>query len=407
MQDFHWLVLALVVIAVLRRLFGISTTPTPESAPRFQPRWRTLEQAMAQPGDNLLLLRLLAAAAVIYGHSYAICGIAGASDHIARQGWGYGLYSGSIAVQVFFLISGFLVTAAWLRRPDPGFFLASRCLRVLPGYLACLVLSALVLGALLTELPLGEYYANPDTWGYIHRNAALATGMAWTLPGVFTDNPLRNTVNGSIWTLAVEVRVYVWLAAFGLLGLLDRRERLLYATLLLVVALQTAFPLPLMPIDEYTRLGAFFLAGSLFYRWRALIPFHGALLLPLAVLTVLAHGGAWFLPLYGLTLAYATFWFAYGPRWLLAYNRCGDYSYGVYLWGFPLQQLVAQLLPVPTPTRITLLALPLALIAGVLSWHLLEQPALKLKRWFGRAAPASGSGTPASAMPAPGPASAG
>ena len=64
---------------------------------------------------------MIAAAAVIYGHSYAISGIPGAADHIARQGWGHGLYSGSIAVQVFFAISGFLVTGAWLRRPDAAY----------------------------------------------------------------------------------------------------------------------------------------------------------------------------------------------------------------------------------------------------------------------------------------------
>lgn len=381
MQDFHWLALALVLIAVLRRWLLPPSVDANVPAPAAPP-WTTLAQAMARPGDNLLLMRLLAAAAVIYGHSYAICGIAGASDHIARQNWGYGLYSGSIAVQVFFLISGFLVTAAWLRRPDPSFFLASRVLRIVPAYLACLILSALVLGAALTTLPLGDYYASAETWRYIRRNLVLTTEMAWTLPGVFTTNPLANTINGSIWTLPVEARVYAWLAVFGLLGLLDRRERLLYAAAILAVALYARYPLPLMAMDEYLRLGGFFLAGSLFYRWRDLIPFHGALIPLLAALSVFAHGSDWFMPLYATGLAYTTFWFAYGPKFLLAFNRVGDYSYGVYLWGYPLQQLVAHWLPTPTPTRITLLALPLALAAGIASWHCLEQPVLRLKsRW--------------------------
>jgi peptidoglycan/LPS O-acetylase OafA/YrhL len=135
-----------------------------------------------------------------------------------------------------------------------------------------------------------------------------------------------------------------------------------------------------MPMDEFLRLGGFFLAGCAFYRWRDLIPFHGALFAALSVLAVLAHGGTWFLTLFGLALAYGVFWFAYGPRFLLGFNRLGDYSYGVYLWGFPLQQVVAQLLPVPTPTRITLIALPCAIVAGALSWHLLEKPLLRLKR---------------------------
>lgn len=67
-------------------------------------------------------------------------------------------------------------------------------------------------------------------------------------------------------------------------------------------------------------------------------------------------------------------------RFLPGFNRLGDYSYGVYLWRFPIQQVIAQLLPVPTPARITLIALPCAIAIGALSWHLLEKPLLRLKR---------------------------
>ncbi|TDR45834.1 peptidoglycan/LPS O-acetylase OafA/YrhL [Tahibacter aquaticus] len=379
MEDFHWILLALTLIAAARAWLG----PPPvriETAAAPVRRWRSLGQAMAAPGDNLLLLRLLAASAVIYGHSYALCGIPGAVDHIARHNWGYGLYSGSIAVQVFFVVSGFLVSGAWLRRPDLAFFLRSRVLRIVPAYLACLVISALVLGGLLTTLPRSDYFAHADTWRYIWKNLTFSTEMAWTLPGVFTGNPLPNTVNGSLWTLVVEVRVYLWLAIFGLLGLLDRRERLFYALAILAAYLYAPLTLPMMPMNEFLRLGGFFAAGCAFYRWRDDIPFHGGLVVVLAALAVIAHGSEWFMPLYGLALAYAVFWFAYGPRFLLFFNRLGDYSYGVYLWGFPLQQLVALWLPTPTPTRITLIALPLALIAGALSWHLLEQPMLRFKR---------------------------
>lgn len=378
MEDFHWLLAALVVIACWRRWRLPSVAPVPADTPLPALPWRTLEQAMAASGDNLLLLRLLAASAVIYGHSYAICGIPGAQDHISRLG--YGLYSGSIAVQVFFAISGFLVTGAWLRRPDLAFFLRSRVLRIVPAYLACLAISALVLGTVLTELPRAQYLADPATWRYIWKNLAFSVEMVWTLPGVFVHNPLPNTVNGSLWTLVVEARVYVWLALFGLLGLLDRRERFFYAAALLAAALYAPFALPMMPMDEFLRLGGFFLAGSAFYRFRDVIPFHGAIAPLLIVATVLARGSDWFMPLYGLGLCYGVFWFAYGPRFLLGFNRLGDYSYGVYLWGFPIQQVVAMLLPVPTPTRITLIALPCAIVAGVLSWHLIEKPMLRFKR---------------------------
>jgi peptidoglycan/LPS O-acetylase OafA/YrhL len=377
MQDFHWFLFALIAAALWRRWHA---PPHDADDALPAPRWRTLAQAMAQRGDNLLLLRLLAASAVIYGHSYAVCGIPGAADHIARQGWGYGLYSGSIAVQVFFAVSGFLVTGAWLRRPDLGFFLRSRALRIVPAYLACLAISALVLGAFVTELPRAQYFADPQTWRYIWQNLTFSTEMVWQLPGVFSTNPYPNTVNGSLWTLVVEARVYVWLALCGLLGLLQRRERWFCAAALLIAAVCTGYPLPMMPIGDFLPLAGFFLAGSAFYRWREIVPFHGALIPALAALAVLAHGGDMFLPLYGLALCYAVLWFAYGPRRLLGFNRLGDYSYGVYLWGFPIQQLVAGSLDQPTPTRITVIALPCALAAGALSWHLLEKPLLRFKQ---------------------------
>lgn len=378
MEDFHWIFFALAAIALLRPLLLPPLPRDAAAAPAPRP-YRTLGQAMAAPGDNLLLLRLIAAAAVIYGHSYAISGIPGAADHIARQGWGHGLYSGSIAVQVFFAISGFLVTGAWLRRPDLAFFLRSRLLRIVPAYLACLVISAYGMGTLLTQLPRAEYLASSETWAYVWKNLTFNTNMVWTLPGVFAGNPLPNTVNGSIWTLVVEARVYLWLAIFGLLGLLDTRERLFYALAILAACLYAPLALPMMPMDEFLRLGGFFAAGSAFCRWRNEIPFHIGGVILLAVLMYLLRGTDWFFPLYGLTLVYGVFWFAYGPKFLLGFNRLGDYSYGVYLWGFPIQQLVAMNLAEPTPTRITLLALPLALLAGVLSWHLLEQPMLRLK----------------------------
>lgn len=380
MQDFHWLLLGLAVIALWRHWRAPVVSPAAADVPFASLPWRTLEQAMAAKGDNLLLLRLLAASAVIYGHSYAICGIPGAQDHIARLGFGYGLYSGSIAVQVFFAVSGFLVTGAWLRRPDLGFFLSSRALRIVPAYLACLLVTTYVIGAAVTELPRAQYLAAPEAHQYLWKNLTFPIDMVWTLPGVFASHPLPNTVNGSLWTLVVEVRVYVWLALFGVLGLLDTRERFVYAAALLATAVYAPFPLPMMPMDEFLRLGGFFLAGSALYRFRDAVPFHGALVPLLCAAAALAHGGDWFMPLYGLALCYTVFWFAYGPRFLLGFNRFGDYSYGVYLWGFPIQQLVAKLLPTPTPTRITLVALPLALVAGALSWHCLEKPLLRFKR---------------------------
>jgi len=381
MDDFRWTMLGLVALAALRAMrAGGKPRPPGPAAPTREPRWATLATAMQRPGDNFLLIRLLAAAAVIYGHSYALCGIPGAADHIARLGLGHGLYSGSIAVDVFFVVSGFLVTGAWLRRPDLGFFLWSRALRILPAYLACLMLSAFLLGPCFTTLTTGEYLRHPETWRYVVVNLQLSTDLRWSLPGVFHTNPHPDTLNGSIWTLPVEARMYAWLALFGLLGLLERRERCLLALIALAAMAYAKNPLPMLPLDDFVRLAGFFALGSLAWQWRERIPFHGAIAPSLLLLSVVLRQHALFAPLFALALAYAVLWFAYVPKGLLGFNRLGDYSYGVYLWGFPLQQAVAQALPSPTPTLITLCSLPLALTLGVLSWHLLEHPLLRLKR---------------------------
>ena len=174
--------------------------------------------------------------------------------------------------------------------------------------------------------------------------------------------------------------MYAWLALFGLLGLLERRERCLLALIALAAMAYAKNPLPMLPLDDFVRLAGFFALGSLAWQWRERIPFHGAIAPSLLLLSVVLRQHALFAPLFALALAYAVLWFAYVPKGLLGFNRLGDYSYGVYLWGFPLQQAVAQALPSPTPTLITLCSLPLALTLGVLSWHLLEHPLLRLKR---------------------------
>ena len=185
--------------------------------------FRNLSQCLQQPQDNFLLLRFIASALVIYGHSYAMAGSAGAQgDIIARNSWGPGVYTGSIAVDMFFVISGFLVTASYVRRDNIFAFIKSRSLRILPAYIACIFLSAFVLGALYTNLPLPDYWANPATRDYVITNLKFGD-LSWTLPGVFTDNPHKDIINGCLWTLPAEVRMYLYVAIFGLLGA-DRKS---------------------------------------------------------------------------------------------------------------------------------------------------------------------------------------
>jgi peptidoglycan/LPS O-acetylase OafA/YrhL len=339
--------------------------------------WQTLADGLAQPQDNFLLLRFLAAALVIYGHGYAIMVHKGPPELIHALHWG--VYSGTMAVDVFFVVSGFLVTGSFLRRRHLPSFLWARALRVVPAYVACLVASALVLGAACTTLPLAEYLLHPQTRSYVLTNLHFGTRMIWRLPGVFADNPRRATINGSLWTLPAEVRMYLWVALVGTLGILARRR---YCNILLTglfwLGLIAPHHLPMVPVSTFVRLAGFFALGAFCYINRDWIRIHGSMVIVLAFAAWLSRHTPVFPCIFGLAEAAFVFWFAYRTRWH-GWNRLGDYSYGLYLWGFPVQQVVAHNLPDIAPLANAALSLPLATVLAVVSWHLIEKPALSLK----------------------------
>ncbi len=340
-------------------------------------RWHTLADGLARRQDNFLLLRFLAASMVIYGHSYALSGMQ-KQDIFVRHGLPF---SGTIAVDMFFAVSGFLVTGSLMRRSNVISFVLARALRLFPAYAACLVLCAFVLGPLLTTLPLREYLHNPDTLAYVWANLGFQN-LRWDLPGVFVHNPYTGTINGSIWTLPAEASMYLWLAALGLFGIFKWR----WLASIVLIALTVFGCMQWMDVPmlvhnpPYARFAAIFVLGSFFYLHRERIPLGHGCMLVLALLAYFTHNTGLFVYALGLAEAYFCFWFAYCIPWY-GFNRFGDYSYGIYLWGFPCQQFVVALLDNPRPSQISLWAFPLALIIAIVSWHCLEQPALHLKDW--------------------------
>lgn len=338
-------------------------------------RVRRLAEGLQDGSDNFLLLRLLAASLVIYGHGPAFTRTQGRPDILAWMGDGY---SGELAVDVFFLASGFMVSGSFLRRGLLEFVWA-RVIRIYPAYLVCLACCAYLLGALYTELPLAAYFGDHGVARYVTQNLQLSHNLIWALPGVFKHNPL-DAVNGSIWTLPAEVRMYLWLALLGALGILACR-RWSSAVLMLLFAwglLQPAH-IPLLPVDAYRRLGAYFILGVFCYINRELVPVGWFVVVALALFAWLVHATAIYPFAFGLALAAFVFAFAYATPWH-GFNRFGDYSYGLYLWGFPVQQAIAYHLPRIGPLQNALLAWPIALLLAMASWHWVEKPCLNLKQ---------------------------
>src|SRR6478735_11266458 len=174
--------------------------------------------------NNFDLLRLLAAWAVLVSHSYALVG----EDQPLTR---YNATLGNVGVLVFFGVSGLLITRSWVYDPSPRDFWAKRALRLLPALAAVAVLTAFVLGPLVTAASLTTYFTSWETWVYPFRVAFLLPFGA-TLPGVFDDNVYAGAVNGPLWSLPVEVFAYFGLFVLGVAGLLARRWVLTALTVL-------------------------------------------------------------------------------------------------------------------------------------------------------------------------------
>jgi peptidoglycan/LPS O-acetylase OafA/YrhL len=339
----------------------------------------TIAQAWEGGRNNFNLMRLVAAWMVIYGHAWAITGSNGA-DLVARL-----LrfkYAGGVAVDVFFVISGFLIAAS-LQRSRVSAYLASRALRILPALLVCNLLVALLLGPLLSTA--ADYLSRPEPWRYVWINSTLWKSAFW-LPGVFTDLP-DSAVNGSLWTLPIEAKLYIALLLAGLAGLLaPRRYTPLWALAMLVLYAGVARWHPPEYLVDLSWCTAFFITGTALWVNRARVPLRWPLLLALLAACAVARGTPWFHLPYFFTLAYSTLFVAFVP--ILPRIRHTDLSYGLYLYGWPAAQVVQTVSP-GTPMHNVLWTTPLALSLAALSWFVVERPSLALKRRFGARAPAA------------------
>jgi peptidoglycan/LPS O-acetylase OafA/YrhL len=234
-----------------------------------------------------------------------------------------------------------------------------------------------------TTLPLRDYLTNAQTWDYALSNLHFGPRLVWLLPGVFAEHPVA-LVNGSIWTLPVEVLMYACVGVLGILGILARRLWLiaLLAALFIFVIVGVVPSAKTIYLD-YLRMAGLFALGAACCVWREHIPVHGAVVLALAALAWLLHTTAAYAYLFALSEVAFVFWFAYGlggaQSRLRAFNRCGDYSYGLYLWGYPAQQIVVAITGPQDALLNAASGFALALLFAIASWHAIEQPALRLK----------------------------
>lgn len=203
--------------------------------------------------NNFTLIRIFFAWLVLYGHSYAIEKSHGIVDPLNTIFKG-SIWIGAIAVNGFFVISGFLVAASFVRRGLLNYLL-SRFLRIYPALIVCVFFTVFILGPSLTNIDTVEYFKASKTYQYL-LNALAFLRMQWYLPGVFENNATSG-INGSLWTLTVEVRCYLILAVLGLFGVF--RKNLISNFVIFFIYIFAMFfynKIPLIGINEkWARLG--------------------------------------------------------------------------------------------------------------------------------------------------------
>ncbi len=342
----------------------------------------TIAAAWATQRNNFNLMRLVAAWLVIYSHAWAITGAPGHDLMGTLTGF---RSAGALAVDLFFVASGFLIAASLQRNSARG-YLVSRGLRIVPALFVCVGLTTFVLGPLLTTA--AGYWSQSTTWNYFLVNVSLLLSR-FQLPGVFTLHPL-DVVNGSLWTLQIEAKLYVLVMIAWLLGLLAPKRYTPLWALAILAGYALAWhnwPLP-DHIQKYTECTAFFITGSLLWVNRDRVCLSGWVVLALLVAFVTLRSGPWaHLPYFGL-LTYGSLYLALQVR--LPMIRHTDLSYGLYLYGWPAQQIAWMLPAGKSIAGNIIIATTIALTCAALSWFVVERPALRLKkRWVARGPQAS------------------
>lgn len=338
----------------------------------------TLADVATGRKNNITFIRLVAALMVIWGHSNAVVRQPGQDlvSYVTQYA-----HAGGLAVDMFFLMSGFLVTGSiingGLRR-----YVVSRALRIYPALWVCLIVVTFVLGAALTALPLGQYLGDAQTWRYFGR---LASGMwtEWFLPGVFQQQR-DHAVNGSIWSIIVEIRMYVLLAALFVLRVY-RWPAVFNALFVfaMILGYREVVHFPYFASGSTDlQVASYFAIGSFLYVNRQWIPAGPFPFFVTLVIAATQIGTPGFPLVYALVLTTLFIWTAFGQQfhWMDKH----DYSYGIYLYGWPVQQAFVYFYPDMSAHQNMVASMVVATALGALSWHFVEAPMLGLKRYFDR-----------------------
>jgi peptidoglycan/LPS O-acetylase OafA/YrhL len=328
--------------------------------------------------NNMTALRLFSAGLVLYGHSFIFLGL----DTPIFMNW---VPIGTLGVYIFFSISGYLIAQSWENDPNVVRFMKRRALRIFPGLIGCTIICAFILGPILSNLKLVNYLSNPSTINYLYNTVLYIT---FFLPGVFEKNHIANVVNGSLWSLPVEFSMYIFLALIGLMRIPKIGWFLFTLTIITTSklwALNTSEMLVFYRTDlrQLAICGAYFWTGAVFYRYN--------IKKIITMTSTLGAAALWIFLSYWPNIFSIASWFmlpflslAFGLKNNSSLNRLTpyDYSYGIYIYAFPIQQTIVKIWPTISLSNYIITSAFATLITASISWSLIEKPALKLKPKF-------------------------
>jgi len=344
--------------------------------------------ARARETNLFDIMRIVAASMVLWAHAYALTGG-------APPGW-YGNTVGTMGVKIFFIISGLMITRSWLADPRLHAFAMRRILRIIPALALVVLLSTFVLGPIFTTLSLHDYLLAHGTRLYLWN---IALYPVYSLPGMFAGLPYPSVINGSLWSLPAEMAMYI--ATPFVIGRSAVHARCSIAIFFVVSAIAgvyfvrfvTIAPMPVfygtglpsvLEMAPYFQIGALYAVFGLHRFGRPVFSVFLFMVVAAGLQAVSDKVNAYAVGeiLLMVTLPYMVISVG-GVRIGGAFGRLlerGDVSYGMYLYGFPVQQTIAALWPGQIGAMGNLaLTLPITFVFAVFSWKTVEQTALRLK----------------------------
>ena len=348
---------------------------------------QTLDDMLAPERNSFGIIRLAMALCVLVSHSFFLAAGSSQDEPLAWTGYTLGDYG----VQVFFILSGILVTQSLAKSGDVLDFAIARVLRIFPGLGVCVLAVAFVLGPIVSSSDFASYFSSRELPLYVIKTMFLTTGSA-PLPQVFTGLPASNLVNLSLWTLKYEVLCYIGLGVIGSVLLAFRKRRAFGIGMLTILLAAIFYKRPELGrdntfVDSIRYFALFFGTGVIAYVFRKKLPITALALPPLFVLCVTAIGTRWAELGSALFLGYAALWaasFQFGN--LRALTNRYDLSYGTYIYGVPVTQTLLLIWPKMSVSALISLTAAIVLALAFVSWTVIERPALRLrKEWRGRA----------------------